>query len=704
MNGQKVWRRLAECASPFRKQIAGALILLILGTSAELAGPFLAKIMIDDHILAIQQPWHAFEQAPQTAEEAVVEIEGLYYVREDRLPQTGQPGELAPSGKVSVLTEGTSYYLVQGEVDANAGWHLQSAGQKDGREQVEVVTTEGTVPGFRLTAAEVMEMYAAEIRPIIWLSVGYLALILLSSGFNYLQILWLQTIAQRIIQRMRMNLFAHLQKLPVSFFDQTPVGALVSRVSNDTEAIRELYVSVLATFVQNGLYLLGILVALFLLQPELALFCCMTVPLLLLLVAVFRRYSSRYYAVIRARLADMNTAINEMIQNMTIVQAFRREKGVQDEFARVADDYFRVRLKEINLESFLLRPAVDFIYKISLTLIVWHFGSNSFHSAISFGALYAFVDYMGRFFEPVNMIMNRLSQLQQATVSAGRVFALLDTETEREVEAKADVEMARPRGEVVFDRVSFAYNGGQYVLKDVSFTARPGETIALVGHTGSGKSSLMNLLLGFYPVTKGRILVDGKEMSLQDLQALRRHVGLVLQDPFLFTGTIGFNIRLYNDQISDEQVREAARAVRADEFIRQLPKGYDEPVVERGMTLSAGQRQLISFARALAADPAILILDEATASIDSETEQAIQEALHVLSRGRTTFIIAHRLSTIQHADQILVLSRGEIVERGRHEELMARDGLYRKMYQLQQGAASAGADDKMAEGSLYPMG
>jgi ATP-binding cassette subfamily B multidrug efflux pump len=691
MNGQSVWRRLLDYARPFRKRIFWALLLLLLGTSAELSGPFIAKVVIDDHILGIQKKWYAFEHEPLAADGSVtgIQIAGRYYVREDWLDTVVSPDRSAGK-QVQIVTEGTSFYLLERPLTADGPFLVRHDTSIDGREHVEVIVTGkdfalDKAAGIRLTAEEVKALYSHDVMPIVLLLAGYAVLILISAGFNYVQLLSLQTTAQRIIQRMRMHLFQHIQKLPVSFFDRTPVGQLVSRVTNDTEAIRELYVSVLATFVQNGVYLAGILVALFILNPQLAWFCLMLVPIIAALVIIYRKYSSRYYADIRSRLSDMNATINEMIQNMVVVQAFRREKQVQEEFARVNEEYFKTRLKENNLESMLLRPAVDLIWKIALTGIIWYYGAASFEGAVSFGVLYAFIDYMGRFFEPINMIMNRLSQLQQAVTSSQRVFAVLDTEP---IPAGGRKDIPRPKGEVVFENVSFAYQGDEYVLKNVSFTAKPGQTVAIVGHTGSGKSSLMNLLLGFYPVTKGRITIDGTDIADIAPDALRRHVGLVLQDPFLFTGTVGFNIRLYNKEISDEEVMRAAAAVKADDFIRQLPGQYEEPVVERGSTLSAGQRQLISFARALAADPAILILDEATASIDSETESAIQEALYVLSSGRTTFMIAHRLSTIQHADLILVLSRGEVVERGTHEELMKAGGIYQKMYLLQQGDLS----------------
>ncbi len=685
---QPIWRRLIGYAMPFRKQILWALLLLLLGTSAELAGPFVAKIAIDDHVLSIQKTWYRFAEPPQAAGGHVqaVKIGNEYLVRADWLPDPALAEQIGGK-RTQILSEKTAYYVLDHPLEKKGTPVFERQESSDGREHFTLKLLQGDVvveqnAADLLTAEDVKSLYGWDIAPLGWLMGGYVLLLIFSAAMNYVQLLSLQTTAQRIIQRMRIDLFSHLQKLPVAFFDKTPIGSLVSRVSNDTEAIRELYVSVLATFVQNGVYLVGILVALFILQPKLALFCSALVPVIVVLIVVYRKFSTRYYTVIRARLSDMNATINEMIQNMTLVQAFRREADVRKEFAEVNNQYFQEKLKENTLESILLRPAVDFLAKISLTLIVWYFGSQSFSDVISFGVLYAFIDYLGRFFEPINMIMNRLSQLQQALTASKRVFEVLDTP---EAARGGNQALERPRGHVVFENVSFAYNDQDYVLKNVSFVAEPGQTIALVGHTGSGKSSLMNLLLGFYPINQGSIRIDGRDIQTLDPQSLRQHIGLVLQDPFLFTGSIGFNIRLYNEAITDEQVKQAAAAVKADGFIDKLSQQYAEPVVEKGATLSAGQRQLLSFARALAADPAILILDEATASIDSETESVIQDALHVLSSGRTTFIIAHRLSTIQHADQILVLSRGEIVERGTHDELMAVDGIYYKMYQLQQG-------------------
>lgn len=687
MKQADVIKRLIRCAKPYQTRIWLALVLLVLATAAELAGPFLAKIAIDEHIMSVQKTWYRFAAVPTAGEEPLryVRIADWYLVREDWLPAaSGDAG-----GAVSqIVTEGTAYYLALASIQLEGTRELTPLGRKEqGRDGYLLTIRQGDqvqrVEAIRLTAADVTSLYAHEVAPLVRLVGGYAVLLVLSAGFNYVQVLSLQTTAQRIIQQMRLELFRHLQKLPVSFFDRTPIGAIVSRVSNDTEAVRELYVSVLATFVQNGVYLLGILVALFILQPTLALLYCGLVPLLALFILVYRRYSSRAYTLIRQRLSDINTMIYEVVQNMTIVQAFRREARMEAEFSALNEEYFRGRMREHHLRALLLRPAVDLVEKLALALVIWYFGRDVLQGgAISLGILYAFIDYLGRFFEPINMIMARLSQLQQAITAAGRVFELQDTPPEEKAGKRA---IARPKGRVVVQNLWFAYQGNEYVLKDLSFTVEPGQTVALVGHTGSGKSSLINVLLGFYPYSKGSITIDGVELREIDPQSLRKHVGMVLQEPFLFHGDIRFNIRLYNESVSDRQMVAAAQAVRADDFIRQLPAGYEQQVVEQGATLSAGQRQLISFARALAVDPAILVLDEATASIDSETESIIQEALHVLAKGRTTFIIAHRLSTIQHADLILVLSRGEIVERGTHAELMQAGGLYQKMYLLQQG-------------------
>lgn len=513
---------------------------------------------------------------------------------------------------------------------------------------------------------------------------AYLLLHLASVGINYFQLLTFHKIAQRVIRQLRIDVFTKVQHLGLAFFDKTPGGSLVSRITNDTESIKELFISVLSTFVQNFVMILGIFVAMFILDVRLALFCLVLMPVILLIMQAYRHYSARAYRLSREKLSQLNARLNESIQGMNIIQAFRQEERMRREFGRVNQGRYEAMMKIVKINGLLVRPAMDFLYVVAIMIVVSFFGVQSFSRVVEIGTLYAFLNYLDRLFEPVNQIMFRLSQMQQAVVSAERVFELMDQRLLAPTQEGEDDPVIR-EGRIEFRNVSFSYDGKTDVLKNISFTAHPGQTVALVGHTGSGKTTISNLLLRFYPVERGEILIDGVPLKRYSDRELRSKVGLVLQDPFLFVGDVKSNIRLHNPDITDEEVVEAAKFVQADSFIRRLPRGYDEPVVERGATFSSGQRQLISFARTMALNPKILVLDEATASVDTETEEAIQEALARMRRGRTTIAIAHRLSTIQDADLILVLHRGEIVERGTHQELLNKRGLYHKMYLLQQG-------------------
>lgn len=523
---------------------------------------------------------------------------------------------------------------------------------------------------------------AGQLGPVLGLIGLFMVLLLFASIGNFTQAYILQSTALQIIKNMRMDLMLHIQRIPLRYFDNTPIGQVVSRIANDTEAVRDLFMSFMATFIVSFIQLTGIYVALFILDPQLALYTLLLPPLFVVIMIVHLKYSKKYITVMRARLADMNAMINESIVVMPIIQAFRREKVSLDEFEVLNKDRYVNQIKQFRVFSLSSRNIVGTIGALVTAGVIYYFGTESLHAVISFGVFTAFIDYLSRIFHPIIGIFDQLTNAQRAFVSADKVFAIMDIEG-GEV-GKTD-QVKRPEGVVKFDQVTFAYKEGENVLKNISFEARKGETVALVGHTGSGKSSIINLLLGFYEPGAGKITIDGRDITGYSKQALRKHMGIVLQDPYLFAGDIKFNVSLYNKNITMDQVKDALKAVGAAPFIEQLPGGYNELVVERGSTLSSGQRQLISFARALAFDPSILILDEATASIDSETEGLIQQALNVVSEGRTTLVIAHRLSTIRDADQILVLHRGEIVERGNHDALMALGGRYFKMYQLQKG-------------------
>ncbi|WP_404825667.1 ABC transporter ATP-binding protein [Fictibacillus norfolkensis] len=526
-----------------------------------------------------------------------------------------------------------------------------------------------------------------EQRALVILASGYIGLIVISAVVNYVQFVLFQSVALDIIQTLRIQVFSKVHSLGLKFFDRTPVGSLVSRITNDTEAVKDLYVSVLSTFVQNIVFLFGIFGFMFYLNVKLALFCLGILPFIVLIMWLYRKYSSRSFYDMREKLSQLNAKLNESLQGMSIVQVFNQQKRLRKEFAKINQEHNDAQIRNIKYNGLLLRPAVDLVYMLALLMILSFFGIKSFNSPVEIGVIYAFINYLDRFFEPVNMMMMRLSIFQQAIVSAGRVFTVMD-EGEFAPVKKGDETPSISRGKIEFKDVSFSYDGEQEVLKEISFTAEPGQTVALVGHTGSGKSSIINLLMRFYEVNKGKILIDDVPLSNFENKELRTKMGLVLQDPFLFVGDIMQNVRLYDQTITDEDVVNAARFVQAAPFIERLPEGYKTELGERGATFSSGQRQLISFARTMAFSPKILILDEATANIDTETEEEIQEALHKMRSGRTTIAIAHRLSTIQDAELILVLHKGEIVERGTHQELLRQRGLYHKMFLLQHGKDS----------------
>ncbi|HFK1747654.1 TPA: ABC transporter ATP-binding protein [Bacillus cereus] len=657
-----VSKRLFQYAMKVKGTIFAAMLMLFIFVIAELAGPFVAKTMIDDHIVGIEKPWYETEQS-----EDAVSYNGAFYKRSDRFEQGEKKGK-----EVRVMQVGFQYYFVPNKVNVE--------GSRTVKGDMITVQNGKAVQVYKakaLTKEEVFAFYKPEINRLLLLGGGYFALLVVVSLFAYGKQFFLQKAANKIIQIMREDVFSHIQTLPIRYFDHLPAGKIVSRVTNDTEAIRDLYVTVLATFVSSIIYIIGIFAALFLLDVKLASLCLLIIPILIVWAILYRKYASVYNHKMRSRLSDINGTVNESIQGMPIIQAFRQERETKKEFEELNGDYFKYQNKILNLNAATSHNLVSVLRNIAFTGVIWYFGGASLSATgvISLGILYAFVDYLTRLFSPITNMVNQLANLEQSRVASERVFELL----EEKGEAVEEERMPRLQGNVKFDNVSFSYNGKDEVLKNISFEAKQGETVALVGHTGSGKSSIMNVLFQFYEFEKGKLTIDGHDVKEMPKQATREHMGIVLQDPFLFSGTVASNVSLENEKISKDRIVKALRDVGAERFANNI----NEEITEKGSTLSTGERQLISFARALAFDPAILILDEATSSIDTETEAMIQQALEVVKKGRTTFIIAHRLSTIKSADQIIVLDRGTILEKGSHDELMKKRGRYYDMYKTQ---------------------
>jgi ATP-binding cassette subfamily B multidrug efflux pump len=650
----RLMKRLLKYARPYWKHLLLALILLVSLTGLELLNPYILKVAIDDYLNGNEKPMYELSlDSPYDG----LELGGYKYVRARDI-EDEDIDKLSQAPLKRIMKEEGAYYIVDYEA-------------------------EGVDGGFLLSQNDYERFRKQDISGINRLSIFYLLVILLTFLFNYFQVLILNYTAQKIIFNMREEIFNHIKSLAVSYFDKNPIGRLVTRVTNDTETLNEMYSNVLVTLVKDVLMLLGIMAIMLRLNYKLALASFALLPLIIVSAYRFRNSVRKVYRLGRIQLAKINASLNENITGMRTIQIFNKEKKLARDFDEINNDYLQTSLKEVSIYA-NFRPFVEVIRYLGITIIIYFGGGKVISNQIEFGVLYLFIDYIQKFFAPILDLTEKYNILQSSMASSERIFGILDDKTMIE-NSEDTVDLKDIKGKIEFKNVWFAYDDENWVLKDVSFTINPGETVALVGATGAGKSSIINLITRFYDIQKGEILLDGVNIKDIDKFKLRRLIGVVLQDVFLFTGTIRDNITLNNKSMSQKEVEEVASYVNANYFIDRLPKKYDEPVMERGSTLSSGERQLLSFARTLAYDPRILILDEATSNIDTETELLIQDALGKLIKGRTSIVIAHRLSTIQHADKIIVLSKGVIKEMGNHQELLEMEGIYYDLYKLQYG-------------------
>lgn len=533
-----------------------------------------------------------------------------------------------------------------------------------------------------LVASHFIDQYLSNINQLaVTVLLVYYGLYILQTVVQYVGNLLFARVSYSIVRDIRRDAFANMEKLGMSYFDKTPAGSIVSRLTNDTETISDMFSGILSSFISAVFIFLTTLYTMLVLDFRLTALVLLFLPLIFLLVNLYRKKSVKIIEKTRSLLSDINSKLAENIEGIRIIQAFNQEKRLQAEFDEINQEHLVYANRSVALDALFLRPAMSLLKLLGYAVLMAYFGYRGFSIGITVGTMYAFIQYINRLFDPLIEVTQNFSTLQTAMVSAGRVFALIDERTYEPLQENGQAKVQE--GNIRFEHVCFSYDGKHPILDDISFSVNKGETIAFVGHTGSGKSSIINVLMRFYEFQSGRVLLDDVDIRDFSQEELRKNIGLVLQEPFLYHGTIKSNIAMYQE-ISDEQA--AAAFVDADSFIQELPQGYDSPVSERGSSFSTGQRQLLAFARTVASQPKILILDEATANIDSETESLVQASLAKMRQGRTTIAIAHRLSTIQDANCIYVLDKGRIIESGTHEELLALGGTYHKMYSLQAGA------------------
>lgn len=670
--------RLLAYVKPYWRMVLLCIALAFLIVVADLARPYLIKIAIDGHINGLHKPMLSAESAQAERLEAfgpVTEWDGKAYVRLD--PDAAAAASL-PSG-----TEKAQIVRVDGNDWLVAGWLTEEQARgalADGQAAIHAAGV--TWRAKPLDAAAIEAFRHQDYTAFVQLGVIFLIAVVGAALLSYLQSNLLQYTGQRIIFNIREQLFHQLSRMSMSYFDRNPVGRLVVRVTQDTESLNQLYSQVVVNLIKDFIVLIGIIVVMFQLSVELALLSLAVLPFLAVLAFWYRTVIREAQRRTRVILSRLNSFLAENLSGIRITQLFIREERQGEQFDRLNMEHYRAGMRGTVINS-IFQPAIGFLGNVAIALLLWYGGASVIEGGMTFGIVYAFTHYVRQFFQPLMSLAEKYNQIQTAMVGAERIFDMLDEKPSMVDGPEMQRLPAVIRGEIKFENVWFAYNEEQWVLKDVSFTIKPGQTVAFVGATGAGKSSIIQLINRFYDIQKGSIRLDGIDIRDIPVDDLRRAISIVQQDVFLFTGDIASNIRLKNRNITDDEVVEAARKVHMDDYIRTLPSGYKTRLGERGINLSLGQRQLLSFARAIAFRPQILILDEATSNIDTETELIVQDALHNISDGRTTLIVAHRLSTIQHADQIVVMHKGKVREIGSHDELVAKRGYYYRLYELQ---------------------
>lgn len=655
-------KRLLSYLKPHKWVMTLATVLVLFIIAVELYRPIIIGNAIDQYINGY---YHPYVEADVSASDAI-NWNGLVLSRDQAVSKSDS------ASFYQIFLWKDHYYMAENLTRAEC-----TALQNADTSVLKNYVREGAQ---KLTSNDLKVLRQNDFKGI--LKAGILFLLLLFSGFflNLADTWLLQKMGQQIVYKLREETFTHIHSLSLSFFNTTPVGKLVTRVSNDTEAVNELFSTILVKLFKNVVKIIGYAVVMLSINVKMAGISFLLLPLVAILTFIFRHLSRKAYQITRNKITELNTFLSEHISGMKLIQIFAREKEKYSEFEGKSMELYRANFREIMTFA-IFRPSIYLVSVIAMILVIRTGSLSVLNGSLSLGTLFVFITYISSFFEPIQELSEQLGTLQSSIASAEKIFSVLDVKPE--IVSPADPAPVNILGEIEFRHVWFAYEEENYILKDVSFVIHPGEKAAFVGATGAGKSTILNLIGRYFDIQKGQILIDGIDIHEIDLDVLRGAIGQVQQDVFIFTGDIKSNISLNNEAISPDDVRRAAEIVNADPFIQKLPHGYDEPVTERGSTLSAGQRQLLSFARTLAYDPKILVLDEATANIDTETETLITQALARLMDGRTTIMVAHRLSTIQHADKIIVMHHGEIKESGTHQELLAKDGLYKKLYELQ---------------------